>query len=501
MKTKGNKEVDMMKRAVLLVIFILSLSFGCIANASSTPTDVIVFIPGFGGSKLQDAQGKNVWGNLVKMRKRFGELELSPTKQQSPLIANDILDSVSIFGPFSIGQYSGLLKSLTEMGYIRNTNLFIFPYDWRQSNFDTALKLKSFIEKNPAFNGKKVTIIAHSMGGLVARIYIQKYGEKRVEKLITLGTPYYGAPEALRLFFDGLGPGYNTFLGGREKVISVFSSFPATYELLPNYKNNCILGLPDDEKKTPIDVLDLQRSMWEKCSWLSAIPGRADLVNQSLARAKELSALVRKPLPSSVRSFTITGDLIDTLSRLYLKDYCQPYEWVFYRGDGTVPLDSAIAGRPETAEAAIQRHSTIFNDAHVVVRLRFLLTQDTWIEKYAYTPVSGWVKTEPNGSLISISGINVDNRTPFILPGGPLKIAVTIFDKARKPIHRVAVTGSLIMKNGSIQVLNVASETNGVYLITADMPSVLGTYTIKVDIPGIGPFEEYVAILDDRNTE
>jgi pimeloyl-ACP methyl ester carboxylesterase len=39
----------------------------------------------------------------------------------------------------------------------------------------------------------KVTIVAHSMGGLVARNYINMYSSDKVDKLITLGTPHYGA--------------------------------------------------------------------------------------------------------------------------------------------------------------------------------------------------------------------------------------------------------------------------------------------------------------------
>jgi triacylglycerol lipase len=37
-----------------------------------------------------------------------------------------------------------------------------------------------------------VTLIAHSMGGLVARAYLRKYGGAKVQKLITLGSPHHG---------------------------------------------------------------------------------------------------------------------------------------------------------------------------------------------------------------------------------------------------------------------------------------------------------------------
>jgi triacylglycerol lipase len=38
----------------------------------------------------------------------------------------------------------------------------------------------------------KIVIVAHSMGGLVARAYLRDHGSTRVEKVITLGTPHRG---------------------------------------------------------------------------------------------------------------------------------------------------------------------------------------------------------------------------------------------------------------------------------------------------------------------
>lgn len=39
----------------------------------------------------------------------------------------------------------------------------------------------------------RVTLIAHSMGGLVARAYLRRFGASRVAKLITIGTPHHGS--------------------------------------------------------------------------------------------------------------------------------------------------------------------------------------------------------------------------------------------------------------------------------------------------------------------
>jgi triacylglycerol esterase/lipase EstA (alpha/beta hydrolase family) len=47
-----------------------------------------------------------------------------------------------------------------------------------------------------ATGADKLVILAHSMGGLVARAYLRKHGARHVAKLITLGTPHHGAVTA-----------------------------------------------------------------------------------------------------------------------------------------------------------------------------------------------------------------------------------------------------------------------------------------------------------------
>lgn len=41
-------------------------------------------------------------------------------------------------------------------------------------------------------NEPKLTLIAHSMGGLVCRAYLRQFGGEKVSRLITLGTPHHG---------------------------------------------------------------------------------------------------------------------------------------------------------------------------------------------------------------------------------------------------------------------------------------------------------------------
>lgn len=69
----------------------------------------------------------------------------------------------------------------------------------KSENIDTyALRLKDLIEIVKERTSKpKVNIIAHSMGGLVARRYIQIFGENDIDKLIMIATPNKGIAGAI----------------------------------------------------------------------------------------------------------------------------------------------------------------------------------------------------------------------------------------------------------------------------------------------------------------
>lgn len=48
-------------------------------------------------------------------------------------------------------------------------------------------------EVRAATRANRVVLLAHSMGGLVARAYLRRHGGERVAKLITIGTPHHGS--------------------------------------------------------------------------------------------------------------------------------------------------------------------------------------------------------------------------------------------------------------------------------------------------------------------
>src|SRR3989344_2922654 len=111
--------------------------------------------------------------------------------------------------------YDDLIDTLKANGYLEGETLFTFPYDWRNSNVGTAIILKDKITEVKNICGcGKVDLVTQSMGGLVARQYIQSinYGND-VDHLIFLGTPHLGSPKSYLMWEGGeLDPDKDSFL-------------------------------------------------------------------------------------------------------------------------------------------------------------------------------------------------------------------------------------------------------------------------------------------------
>ncbi len=124
--------------------------------------------------------------------------------------------------------------------------LFPFPYDWR-SSYDSDLQtLYTYIQNIRRLHGNaKVDVVAHSAGGLLLRAYILKYGSEDINHVVTVGSPWWGAPKTLYRMLTG-----NFFeLGGLKRIVDTINrsflkrslaTFPGAYELLPTdyYLNN-----------------------------------------------------------------------------------------------------------------------------------------------------------------------------------------------------------------------------------------------------------------------
>lgn len=142
----------------------------------------------------------------------FWQLE----KEINPVIlVPGILGSWNISGRWQIDPifhtYDNLMEALIAAGYREDgamedvPNLFTFPYDWRADNNITAELLKDKIQQVKNITGaSRVDLVAHSMGGLVARSYIQSDNyQNDVDQIIFLGTPHKGSLESYLKYEGG----------------------------------------------------------------------------------------------------------------------------------------------------------------------------------------------------------------------------------------------------------------------------------------------------------
>jgi triacylglycerol lipase len=75
------------------------------------------------------------------------------------------------------------------------SNLLSFRYKSRESAEGSARKLKQFLADH--VDGGRVDFVGHSLGGIIARIYIQMLGGyRRSDRCITLGSPHAGTYNA-----------------------------------------------------------------------------------------------------------------------------------------------------------------------------------------------------------------------------------------------------------------------------------------------------------------
>lgn len=131
----------------------------------------------------------------------------------------------------------------------QNPDLFVFPYDFRQDNAAvSAVKLKNFVECVQQFYpNKKINIVAHSQGGLVASRYIfQNPTNHHINKLITIATPFLGAPKAVYALEKG-GDwsedwGFSLGVMSPTEIKFLAEYFKSVHQLLPSRNYFGLMG-------------------------------------------------------------------------------------------------------------------------------------------------------------------------------------------------------------------------------------------------------------------
>ena len=455
------------------------------------PCRPLIFIPGILGSQLLDKDNHIVWGDASSF-KNFSRLTLAPGGED--LHVGDLITVINILGPlWDVHQYDGLLQTLSGLNYVRDKNLFILPYDWRLSNFDTANQLAKLIAETPDLKDQQYDILAHSMGGIVANVYLQQAHDKNAKRLINLGVPLRGSMNALAETSEGWGGIENYMAGGMTTIRRVMFSFPSLFELMPSYDKCCRIGTTASYHEFDPTETDL----WKSHDWLPAEyqagDGYAGL-QARMDRARELRELVAKPLPPEIQQIFFAGDMIATKLYLYVdpsKQNWQNWNYSTSVGDGTVPIWSA-AGQNGVgpSQPSFSDHATIFDDDHVIDSLKRLLNCNS-NDMPLIAATNLHLAVTATSEIVKISTIDVQARQTGVPAGAQVELAITVAAADQVTAGQLSPNVLVTGPDGTVQT-SLSETTTPADLETRNLKysvtfpaATPGTYSSRVSIPGI----------------
>ena len=149
-----------------------------------------------------------------------------------------------------------LCNRLKSIGYHEHINLHGFPYDFRlmlntEHKFNTFNDLQLLIEKTVKKNNKKAIICAHSLGGLIFKLFLgdhvsQEWITEYIYKYNSINVPYGGIPSMVKSVY------YGDYYVNQLRFLFKhnFKLNSGMIMLLPNklaYNNNDIFLYDEDE--------------------------------------------------------------------------------------------------------------------------------------------------------------------------------------------------------------------------------------------------------------
>lgn len=391
----------------------------------------VIIVPGILGSYLNKniTGDPNIWPNL-------GETIISPSDEHllelklneagwpidNNIYATDIIRQI-----LTSDTFDGLIEELKNNGYEENKNLFVFPYDWRLNidwiagdspyagyKFET---LKQKIDEILISTGsEKVDIIAHSMGGLVTKRYMQKYGSEKIDKFVDIGTPHLGAPKAFKALMFGDNFGFelqNMDILNSKTLKEIAQNMPSTYQLLPSsaYLNST----NSDYQSYAADIYDIDGNNYtgnlnyEDSMELLENTGRNSMLIP-----------LNNELHSSIDDFTYnnTYNLVGcgqpTIGKIYIlnKEKSGGYEYglKYINGDGTVPIKSAENFSAPFAYINNQSHAEL-PSANGIRQIVTAILKDN-VDDLNF---SGYPEVTLDGSNCALNGTQISFHSPIEL--------------------------------------------------------------------------------------
>lgn len=446
------------RRAVLALLLVWSGTGGPAAAAPDRP---VVFIPGILGSKLcrDDAGGETiVWGTLAAFR-HVGALALAPGAEAAGAVRScGLIREISVLGPLKQDFYGTIMDRLAAAGYHEGESLFVFDYDWRLSVFDNADRLAAFVALRMPEGTGQFDILAHSMGGLIGRVYLaDEAGAPRVKRFITAGTPWEGSVRVFELLETGYGPA-NRLVGGLGLVRRTLLSFPSIYELVPTYEGCCSQDAGSGGAVDP-----RQPGTWPALGWQAAPDGTPDPALVSRHRAR-LAEIVATPLPAGVEGAATIGVDQRTAESVRLRPGDGGWRVDIktgWSGDGVVVPASSRAGGGSVYPTSFSNHQAILSDPDVQDFVLAALRSGPE-QALAAVPVRPRDAMETlSGRLVALVGVAVTTDAPVLATGEAARVRVILRLAELDPADPADIVLQAEHPDGRVETIPLARDPAG----------------------------------------
>jgi hypothetical protein len=363
------------------------LSYGDMTTGSATVSDplvpdtthdAVVIVPGLMGSALADAEtGRALWGftdlswYVRAWTTGAGLAALRLTDDERAGRYRRVKATGLLRMPAYARIFAGFEPYSKLVGRIRAVAahpaaVLEFPYDWRlpvaHNGHLLAEAAAAHLERwraheahdaarrrHPTGRPAQLVLVAHSMGGLLARyLSLIPGATEHVRATVTLGTPFYGSAKAAVLLNAGRGAP----LPARRPLAAVLqrdadaglralaATLPGIHDLLPTYR--CLDAGTSARRLTPQDVglLGGDRELAEASRALhERLAGAAPVGHRAIVG-------VAQPTPQSI---TLTGGVVRAHRYTCEGDPGAAPRRVDRAGDATVYRESAsLAGGAHT---------------------------------------------------------------------------------------------------------------------------------------------------------
>ena len=496
----------------------------------------VLFLPGIEASRLYrpDYAGgtDQLWEPNIDSDVRDLYLNPDGASARFDVYTKDVIDEKNVL---PIGQGNIYKSFIAQMNELKTAGTIVdwkaVPYDWRLS-LDDVLNYGNDVQGRIYYSGDlratstpyviqelrrlaktsktgKVTIVAHSNGGLVTKALTDKLGSEAstlIDKIIFVAVPQAGTPQAIGAILHGYDQGlpfdFFPLVLTLETAHTLAENMPSAYNLLPSanyftYVDNPVVTFDDSDFLAEFrarygsmihDGAQLKNFITDP--WRTASSSPSDLTYPSvgnitlLSRAETLHATLDAWTPQQgVSLYEVAGWGEDTLATIEYKEgkksYCSnpqdvrtcasvpaiiynPREVI--EGDGTVLVPSALwtpaasttkkywvnlrdynNDFPRSLLRLDQKHADILEVPEPRTLIQNIITNATSTIPLAFISTS----TPPTDSI---------ERLRFVLHS-PLNLSAT--DNLGNVISSATSTipGSRWRRYGEVQVLTVPKNT------------------------------------------